>query len=52
MMELINQWGGIAVCDNGDIVVTEWNTHYITILNKNGEKMKSFGTEGTKEDQM
>ena len=33
---------GIAVCDNGDIVVAEYNAHCITILNKEGKRMKSF----------
>ncbi len=42
---------GIAVCDNDDIVVAECSAHCITILNKEGEKLKSFGTEGTKEGQ-
>ena len=42
---------GIAVCDNGDIVVAEYGAHCITTLNKEGKKVKSFGTEGTKEGQ-
>ena len=42
---------GIAVCDNGDIVVAEFGAHCVTIVNKEGEKVKSFGTEGTKEGQ-
>ena len=42
---------GIAVCDNRDIVVAEWGAHYITTLNKKGKKVRSFGTEGTKEGQ-
>ena len=33
---------GIAVCDNGDIVVAESHAHCITILNKEGKRMKSF----------
>ncbi len=48
--ELNKPWG-IAVCDNGDIVVAENGAHCITTLNKEGEKLKSFGTEGTKEGQ-
>ena len=42
---------GIAVCDNGDIVVTEFGADCVTIVNKEGEKVRSFGTEGTKEGQ-
>ena len=42
---------GVAVCDNGDIVVAEWSAHCITIVNKEGKKMRLFGTRGTKEGQ-
>ena len=42
---------GIAVCDNGDIVVAENGAHCITILNRNGRKVKSFGTRGTRKGQ-
>ena len=41
----------IAVCDNGDIVVTEWGAHCVTIVNKEGKKVRSFGTRGRKEGQ-
>ena len=47
---LNNPWG-IAVSDNGDIVVAEYGGPRITILNKKGKKVRSFGTEGTKEGQ-
>ena len=42
---------GIAVRDNGDIVVAERGAHRITILNKEGKKVRSFGTRGAKEAQ-
>ena len=42
---------GIAVCDNGDIVVAELGAHCVTIVNKEGKKVRSFGTRGTKEGQ-
>ena len=42
---------GIAVCDNGDIVVAEYGAHCVTIVNKEGERVRSFGTRGTKEGQ-
>ena len=44
----LNAPRGIAVCDNGDIVVAEKGTNSVTILNKKGEKIKSLGTKGTK----
>ena len=40
---------GIAVCDNGDIVVAECLGHCVTIVNKEGKKVRSFGRRGTKE---
>ena len=43
---------GIAVCDNGDIVVTEHYSGHLTILNKEGKKVRSIGTEGTKKGQL
>ena len=42
---------GLAVCDNGDIVVAEYGAHCVTILNKEGEKVASFGAQGTKDGQ-
>ncbi len=46
---------GIAVCNNGDIVVAEYDAECsadcITILNKEGKKIRSFGEKGTKEGQ-
>ena len=47
---LNNPWG-IAVSDNGDIVVAENDAHCITIFNKKGKKVTSFGTKGKKEEQ-
>ena len=40
---------GIAVCDNGDIVVAENGSGCVTIVNIEGKKVRSFGTRGTKE---
>ena len=42
---------GVVITKNEDIVVAEWDAHCITILNKEGKKVKSFGTYGTKEGQ-
>ena len=41
----------VAVCDSGDIVVAEWSAHCVTIMNKEGKKVRSFCTEETKEGQ-
>ena len=45
----LNRPHGIAVRDNGDIVVAEQGAHCVTTLNKIGELMKRFGTYGSKE---
>ena len=42
---------GLAVCGNGDIVVAEFGAHCVTILNKEGKKIRSFGAKGTKEGE-
>ena len=42
---------GMAVRDNGDIVLAENGAHCVTIVNKEGKKVRSFGTRGTKEGQ-
>ena len=42
---------GIAVRNNGDIVVIEWGAHCVTVMDKEGNKIRSFGTKGTKEGQ-
>ena len=41
-IEGLNEPEGIAVCANGDIVVTEYKENCITIFNKKGEKIKSI----------
>ena len=48
----LNRPQGIAICDNGDIVVAEFNAHCVTIVNKEGKKVRSFGTRRTKEGQL
>ena len=45
----LNRPFGIAVNDNGDIVVSEYGAPCVTIVNKEGKKVRSFGTRGTKE---
>ena len=47
---LDNPWG-VVITKNEEITVAENGAHCITILNKEGKKVKSFGTNGTKEGQ-
>ena len=47
----LNRSWGVVITKNEDIVVAEWSANCITILNKEGKKVKSFGTRGTKEGQ-
>ena len=47
---LDSPWG-VVITKNEEIVVAENGAHCITILNKEGKKVKSFGTRGTKEGQ-
>ena len=47
----LNKPQGIAVCDNRDIVFAEHGKHCVTIVNKEGKKVRSFGTRGTNEGQ-
>ena len=47
----LNKPFGVVITKNEDIVVAEYGAHCITILNKEGKKVKSFGTYGTKEGQ-
>ena len=47
----LNRPYGVVITKNEDIVVAEYSANCITILNKEGKKVKSFGTKGTKEGQ-
>ena len=47
----LNRPFGVVITKNEEIVVAENGAHCITILNKEGKKVKSFGTRGTKEVQ-
>ena len=42
---LEDPWG-LAACDSGDVVVAESDGDRVTIMNKEGEKVRSFGTQG------
>ena len=43
---------GIAVTDDGLVIVSERDGHCITILDKEGKKIKSFGSHGTERGQL
>ena len=43
--ELNNPWG-VAVSDDGRVIVTELNGYCVTILDNEGKKVKSLGGEG------
>ena len=45
----LNRPWGVVITKNEEIVVAESIANCITILNKEGKKVKSFGTQGTKE---
>ena len=47
----LNRPYGAVITKNEEIVVAEKDSHCITILNKEGKKVKSFGRRGTKECQ-
>ena len=47
----LNRPFGVVITKNEEIVVAEFSIHCITILNKEGKKVKSFGTRGTKEGE-
>ena len=43
--ELKGPWG-VAVSDDGHVIVTEYRGHRVTILDNEGKNVKSFGGEG------
>ena len=43
--ELKGPWG-VAVSDDGHIVVSEWSSNCVAILDNEGKKVKSFGGKG------
>ena len=47
----LNSPYGVVITKNEEIVVAENTMHCITILNKEGKKVKSFGRRGTKKGQ-
>ena len=47
----LNKPWGIAVREGGEVVVAEWNGHFVSIISGNGEK-KAFGTDGSGPGQL
>ena len=43
--ELMGPWG-VAVWDDNHVIITERNGHCVTILDREGKKVKSFGEKG------
>ena len=43
----LNKPCGVDVNEDGLVIVSEQSRHCVTILNKKGEKIRSFGSEGT-----
>ena len=43
---------GLAVTDDGLVIVSERDGHCITILDKEGKKIRSFGSEGAERGQL
>ena len=47
----LNQPWGVAVNKGGDIIVAEYDGHCVSIFSPAGEKIKSFGSHGSKNGQ-
>ena len=43
--ELNHPWG-VAISDDNHVIITEWSGHCVTILDREGKKVKSLGGEG------
>ena len=49
--ELNGPWG-VAVTDNGHIIVSECSRHCVTILDRDGKKVKSFGLKSRESENV
>ena len=43
---------GVVVSKRGNIIVAEWSGNCISVYNSNGEKVSSFGQEGSANGQL
>ena len=44
--------GGVAINQRGEVVVTEWGVHCVSVFSPSGEKLRSFGTHGSGQGQL
>ena len=42
---------GVAVSQRGEVVVTEWTGHCVSVFSPSGQKIQSFGTHGSGQGQ-
>ena len=42
---------GVAINQRGEVVVTEWRRHCVSVFSPNREKLRSFGTHGSGQGQ-
>ena len=42
---------GVAINERGEVVVTEWDRHCVSVFSPSGEKLRSFGTHGSGQGQ-
>ena len=43
---------GVAINQRGEVVVTEWGGHCVSVFSTSGEKLRSFGTHGSGQGQL
>ena len=42
---------GVAVNQSGEVVVTEWSGHCVTVFSPSGERLRTFGSRGSSQGQ-
>ena len=42
---------GVAINQRGEVVVTEWSGHCVSVFSQSGERLRSFGTRGSGQRQ-
>jgi tripartite motif-containing protein 2/3/tripartite motif-containing protein 71 len=47
---VVEPWG-VAINQRGEVVVTEWGDHCVSVFGLNGEKLRSFGARGSNPGQ-
>ena len=51
MSGMKDPWG-VAINQRGEVVVTEWRGHCVSVFSPSGEKHRSFGTCGSGQGQV